>query len=101
MTFKALAAAADFALATLASPAAHAEEDARMGLARELMALMRIESLLGDFFTTMSPMIADGMGRDLQLSPVETARLSEIVGEELRAATRASASRWRASTRGG
>ncbi len=86
MSFKAFAAAAALAVWAVAAPNAQAQ-DARPALARELMQLMELEGELREFFAVMAPVVAEGMGNELQLSQVETARLGEIVAEEFAAAT--------------
>jgi hypothetical protein len=87
MRAKTLLAAALFALVATAGSAAHAQDANRLSMARELMGLMRIENLLSDFFTQMSPMVASAMARELRLTASEEARMGELVAEEFRAAT--------------
>ena len=72
--------------AVIVSPAA-AQESERGELASEVTSLLGMETLLSGFFDSMSPMIASGMANDLDLTPVQTARLAELVAEEFRAAT--------------
>ena len=87
MRMKAILAAAAFALASVGSGQAAAQDAARAELARELMGIMQIETLLSELFTQMAPMAATGMARDLSLSPSQEARLGELIAEEFRAAT--------------
>ncbi|MEZ5960521.1 MAG: DUF2059 domain-containing protein [Hyphomonadaceae bacterium] len=76
------------ALALAAWTPAHAQQQSeRQRLAQELVQLMDMEKTLGDFFVTMSPMVASSMATEMRLTPVQTARLGEIVAEEFRAET--------------
>ncbi len=68
------------------TPAA-AQDSEREQLARELTSVLGVETLLSDLFTSLSPMVASSMATDLHLTPVQTARLGELVAEEFRAAT--------------
>jgi hypothetical protein len=86
MHFKTLVAAFAFAVTALAGTTASAQ-DARAELAREAMQLMQVERILGEFFSQMSPMVATGMARDLNLGPTEEARMAELVAEEFRLAS--------------
>jgi hypothetical protein len=72
--------------AVIVSPAA-AQESERGELASEVTSLLGMETLLSGFFDSMSPMVASVMANDLDLTPVQTARLAELVAEEFRAAT--------------
>ncbi len=87
MTFRAFAVAAMFALTAVVAAPASAQDSERAGMARELMGVMRIEAVLLEFFTTMSPMVSSAMARELNLTATEEARLGELVADEFRTAT--------------
>lgn len=79
-----------FALAIVVAawtPAHAQQQTERQRLAQDVMQLMEIEKTLGDFFVTMSPMIASGMATEMRLTPSQAARLGEIVAEEFRTET--------------
>ena len=69
------------------TPANAQEQTERQRLAHEIMQLMQMERVLGDFFASMAPVVASGMANEMRLTPVQTTRLGEIVAEEFRAET--------------
>lgn len=78
-------AALALALATVVGAgAAHAQDARKAELGREIVQLLEVEETIGQLFTTMSPMLATGMARELRLSSSEEARLGELLNEELR-----------------
>ena len=71
----------------LAFAAPAAAQDSRAELAREVVALMDIEATLVEMMDTLSPIVASSAAQDLQLSPSEVGRFTEILQEEFRKET--------------
>lgn len=86
MAFKGWVLGIVFGVAALcgAGEASAQQNERREALAREIVALLEVENTVGDLFQSMSPLLADGMANELQLSQTEEARLSELLAEELR-----------------
>lgn len=68
-------------------PARAQERTESQRLAHEIVQLMNMERVLGDFFASMAPVLASSMANDMRLTPVQTTRLGEIVAEEFRTET--------------
>lgn len=62
-------------------------QETKAELAREVMVLMDVEATLVDMMDTLAPIIAGGSVNDLELTPSEEGRLTELLREEFRNGT--------------